>query len=119
MSAADFLKIIQATQDYANLDVQTAVGILNNNGDQYHRYLLTAELNAAWNGNDNKAKPGGTLASGIYTASGSSLNGQTINQINHTAFLTTPQNAGSDLVTYLSYLGGGGENAATGTCSCR
>jgi len=112
---AVFLTIIQATQDYSGLTVAQALVILNNNGDQYHRKLLTAELNAAWNGDENNAGPGGQLSLGVYSNPAfpsSSLNGQTVQQINHLAFLTSPGSAGDDLEAYVLYAGADGENAS-------
>jgi hypothetical protein len=114
MTAAQFLAIIQATQDYSSLSVSDALSILNDTGDQYHRHLLAAELNAAWNGDENNAMPDGTFGAGIYINPGSSLNGLTIDQINHMAFLATSPS--TDLQDYVNYVGGGGENDGLGTC---
>jgi hypothetical protein len=119
MSSSDFLKIIQATDDYTQLTVDQAVNILGNYYDQYHRYLLAAELNAAWNGDDNNPGPGGTLGSSTYNIWGSSLNGTTIHQINRSAFATRSQYAGYDLYLCLWYVGGGGQNSGPGNCACR
>lgn len=119
ISATQFQSIISATQDYAGLTVAQALAILNNNGDQYHRHLLSAELNAAWNGNESMAVPGGQLGSGIYNNPafpGSALNGLTIDQINHLAFVTNPADAGPDLLAYIAYVGSGGENASGSDC---
>lgn len=53
---------------------------------QCHRHLLAADLNAAWNGDQSDARPGGELGDGIYNNPAfpnSPLNGLTIDQINH------------------------------------
>jgi hypothetical protein len=119
MSDAQFQAIIAATQDYSSLTVAQALAILNNNADQYHRHLLSAELNAAWNGNEQNAAPGGSFGAGIYNNPafpGSSLNGLTVDQINHLAFTTNPAAAGADLLAYVYYAGSDGETASAGTC---
>ena len=117
MSAAQFLAIIHATQDYAALSVADALSILNNTGDQYHRHLLAAELDAAWNGDVNNAAPGGTGDSAIYINPSSSLNGMSVDQLNHLAFLATSPSA--DLQAYVDYAGGDGENDGPDTCQLR
>ena len=127
MSDAHFLAIIQATQDYAGLSIAQALTILGNTGDQYHRHLLSAELNAAWNGNESMAAPGGALGGGIYSNPAfptSSLNGLSVNAVAHIAFTTSAGSAGDDLVAFVLYVGADGENASGSTCrvtpaSCR
>ena len=117
MSADQFLAIIQATQDYSGLSVATALSILNDTSDQYHRHLLAAELNAAWNGDVNNAAPNGTFGAGIYNNPSSSLNGLTINQINHMAFLAASPS--TDLQSYVNYVGGDGETDGADACDVR
>jgi len=44
---AEFETLIAATQHYSGLTVAQAEAILDDNSDQYHRHLLSAELNVA------------------------------------------------------------------------
>ena len=114
MTAAQFLAIIHNTEDYGWLTVAGAVAILNNNGDQYHRHLLAAELNAAWNGSESNPLPSDSFGSDIYHKAGSSLNGLTIDQIDHMAYVSS--NPSQDLQDYVNYAGSDGESCGSGTC---
>ena len=115
MTAAQFQSLISATQDYSTLTVAQALAILNDTSDQFHRYLLSAEINAVWNGLTGAgAGTGGPLGSAIYHSPGSSLDGLTVEEINHLAASTASQT--QELIDYVNYLGGRGENADSGSC---
>src|SRR5262249_32288641 len=119
MSDAQFSAILENTQDYSGLSIAQALAILTDTSDQYHRHLLSAELNAAWNGDLGDPLPGNTLGIGIYVNPAypsSSLNGLTVNQIDHIAYLTSPDAAGDDLQAFVLYVGGDGESASPTTC---
>lgn len=98
--------IIAKTAHYSTLTVAQVVTILGNTGDQYHRHLMSAELNAA----NNPAFLTGVYASG-------SLAGKTVLQIMTTAYNTATASASTDLVNAVLYLGAGGEPVGSGT-SC-
>jgi hypothetical protein len=85
--------------------------ILSNDGDQYHRFLLSAELNAAWNGNESNpaAVPAGQFGIGIYNTGMQS--GKTVNYILHLAYTN-----GSVDLSDLEYLGSNGEGASASSC---
>ena len=102
---AQFQAIIAGTAHYSNLTVAQAEAILDNNGDQYHRHLLSAELNVSWNPQ---------LGNAIYNFG--SLAGMTVNQILDLAFNTDPANASDDLIDAVLYLGSEGENDTLGEC---
>jgi hypothetical protein len=96
---AQFEALIAATAHYSSLTVAQAEAILDNNADQYHRHLLSAELNVAWNP---------SLGTAVYNFG--SLAGMTVNQILDLAFNTDPNNASQDLIDAVLYLGAEGEH---------
>ena len=102
---AEFEALIAATAHYSGLTVAQAEAILDNTADQYHRHLLAAELNVAWNPE---------LGNAIYTYG--SLAGMTVNQILDLAFNTDPNSASADLIDAVLYLGSEGENDTPGDC---
>jgi len=102
---AQFEALIAATQDYSGLTLAQAEAILTDTGDQYHRHLLAAELNAAWNPQFGTA---------VYTEG--SLAGMTVNQILNLAFNTAPGSASEDLVNAILYLGSLGEDDTPEEC---
>ncbi|MBI4517737.1 MAG: hypothetical protein HY699_18175, partial [Deltaproteobacteria bacterium] len=104
-TSAQFLALIQATAHYSAYTIAQAEALLDNNGDQYHRHLLSAELNVALNP---------SLGNGSYTVG--SLAGQTVNQVLATAFATTSGSASIELIDAVLYLGSDGEHAGA---SCR
>ncbi len=65
MTDATFLSLLNATQDFSGLNVKDAVSILSDNNGKSKvsgfkgvdardlKFLLTAEINAVWNGQDN------------------------------------------------------------------
>lgn len=116
LSDATSLTIIQATQDFKTLTIAGAVKILNNTKVQFSMFLLAAELNAVWNGNDNNPGIGGTFGSTVYYYPGSSLNGMTVNEILALGFAADPKEPGTDLNNAIVYLGHGGETDSVFTC---
>jgi hypothetical protein len=99
----EFLALIQKTMHYADLTIAEALDILDDNTDQYHRHLLSAELNVA-------ADPG--LGIGFYEAGSF---GGFVSQVLDTAYNTDPADADADLTDAVLYLGAEGE----GQGSCR
>ncbi len=124
MSDAIFLNIIQHTQDFSYLTVSQAVKILSKNSGttkmgipdldgtnaSYLKFLLTAELNAAWNGDVNAAGVGGTLGTGYHQDAG-----LTVNNVLHQAYLDRKSFSMTQFA-YLKYLGAGGETDGAGAC---
>ncbi len=124
MSDATFLSIIQSTRDFKYLTISQAVKILGtNNGKtklgipeldgtdaRFLKFLLTAEINAVWNGEDKAADLDGALGYGYYQDTNMSVN-QLLQKayLNRYAFSTEEYN-------YAVYLGGGGENDAETAC---
>jgi hypothetical protein len=124
MSDAAFLDLVSHTQDFSQLTVQQALAILSTNNGltnigipeldgvdaSYLKFLLSSEINAAWNGQENAAAPGGALGTGNYQGTG-----MTVDQLLHQAYLDrynfSPAQKG-----YLEYLGAGGENADQNAC---
>jgi protocatechuate 3,4-dioxygenase beta subunit len=115
MSEATFQAILNATQDYKGTTPAQAVTILSTNQPSFPKFLLSAELNAAWNGQDNSAAPGGQFGLGIYNNGTSSLNGMTVNEVVKLGYLDQ-LNPTQDEIDAINYLGGGGENV--GACAC-
>ncbi|MBI5352498.1 MAG: hypothetical protein HZB50_07670 [Chloroflexi bacterium] len=127
MSSATFLNLISHTQDFNYLTVAQAVTILSkNNGTTnmgipaldgvnatYLKFLLTAEINAVWNGQDNAADLGGQLGVGIYQGTNS-----TVNQMLHQAYLDRKKYSSSEKA-YVLYLGGNGEGKSSCVCKVR
>jgi len=116
---AALMAILPATQDYSNLTFAQAHAIVSDNSDQYHRFLLSAELNTVWSGDPQNPGLGGRLGSAIYSNPAfpnSPLNGMTVDAINHLAFISNPNNAGADLLAYLTYVGSTGENNCGSSC---
>lgn len=120
MSSAAFLYLIQHTQDFSYLTLNQAVTILSrNNGTTkigvpldgtnaaFLKFLLAAELNATWNGQDNL---GGILGTGYYQ--GTSM---TVNELLHQAYLDRYSYSTSEY-NFVVYLGYGGETANADTC---
>jgi hypothetical protein len=126
MSTATFLSFIQHTQDFSYLTVSQAVTILSkNSGTTYMgipalngvnatflKFLLAAELNAVWNGQDSAPALGGQMGLGFYQGTG-----KTVNQLLHQAYLdryhfTSTENS------YVNYLGYGGEGAIACATVC-
>ena len=119
MSYSEFTSILNATPDYSSISVLTALRILGSSTDSYHKLLLSAELNAAWNGDLINTGPGGALGLATYWNSAypsSSLNGMSVDAINHLAYSTAPSNAGDDLNAYLDYVGSSGEGDTGSAC---
>lgn len=118
MTDSEFQAILNATPDYSALSITNAMAILSNGGDQYHRQLLSAELNAAWNNDLSNPGAGGQLGLAIYSNPSypaSSLNGMSVDSINHLAFTSNPSGAGADLGAYLNYVGGGAGQSDSGS----
>jgi hypothetical protein len=74
------------------------------------KFLLTSEINAVWNGQDNAAALDGTLGNGNYQGTG-----MTVNQVLHQAYLDR-NSFSTDQMTYANYLGAGGENVDQSAC---
>jgi hypothetical protein len=128
MTSATFKTLLENTQDFKALSVKDAVTILSTNngkskisgyGDIYKnvdarflKFLLTAEINAVWNGQDNAAALGGVLDTGNYQGTG------TVNQLLSQAYatLTSTKTLSSTQGAYVVYLGGDGEGASAGAC---
>jgi protocatechuate 3,4-dioxygenase beta subunit len=124
MSSATFLNLIANTQDFSTLTVSQAVTILStNNGTTsigipaldgvdatFLKFLLTSEINAVWNGQDNAAALGGLLGTGTYQGTG-----MTVNQLLHQTYLDRRTFSSSESA-YVLYLGGGGENVGASLC---
>ncbi|MBI3162481.1 MAG: carboxypeptidase regulatory-like domain-containing protein [Chloroflexi bacterium] len=124
MSTAVFQNLITHTQDFSYLTAKQAVAILSKNSGvtrmgipaldgvnaSYLKFLLSAELNAVWNGQDNAADLGGTLGIGIYQ--GTSL---TVNQVLYQAYESRRSYSSAQL-GYLTYLGSNGEDADANSC---
>jgi protocatechuate 3,4-dioxygenase beta subunit len=122
MSKSTFLNLISHTQDFSTLTVNQAVTILStNNGKStvpgyvgvdatFLKFLLTSEINAVWNGNDNAAALGGLMGTGIYQGTG-----KTVNQLLGQAYLDR-KSFSSDENAYVLYLGSGGEGVSGSKC---
>jgi hypothetical protein len=135
MLDATFLKLIQNTQDFKYLTVAQAVKILSTNSGitklgiptldgtdaRFLKFLLTSEINAIWNGNDNapglsqikasfKTCASCKLGAGYYQGTN-----KTVNQLLHQAYLDR-KNFSSAEDSYVVYLGAGGENVTQGAC---
>jgi hypothetical protein len=124
MSDATFLNLVQHTQDFSYLTVKQAVKILGtNNGKtnlgipeldgvdaRFLKFLLTAEINAVWNGEDNATDLGGALGIGFYQGAG-----MTVNQLLHQAYLVRRTFSTAE-DNYVVYLGAGGENSSQSAC---
>jgi len=125
MSSATFQSLILHTQDFSYLTVSQAVAILSKNNGitkmgiptldgvnaTFLKFLLTAEINAVWNGQDNAAGLNGLMGIGIYQNTG-----MTVNQLLHKAYLHRRSFSSAEKA-YVLYLGGNGEGASL--CSCR
>jgi hypothetical protein len=120
MTSATFLTIIQATVDFQSYTVSQALVVLNDNNNQFLRHLLSAELNAAWNGQDNNAgvaAPGTGFGVGIVYAAGPYY-GMTVNAALHSAFLAgTYQDGSCD--SFITYAGSDGEYDSLNICEVR
>ncbi len=124
MSDATFLNLIAHTQDFSYLTIAQAVKILSTNKGKtrlgipaldgtdarFLKFLLTAEINAVWNGEDNAADLGGQLGMGFYDDMG-----MTVNQLLHQAYLDR-RSFSSAQYGYALYLGSGGEGSSSGSC---
>ncbi|HMB22991.1 MAG TPA: SdrD B-like domain-containing protein, partial [Anaerolineales bacterium] len=124
MSDAAFQNLLSHTQDFSYLTVSQARTILKtNNGTtkvgisqlggvnaSYLKFLLSAELNAAWNGQDNAASPNGMFGNGSYQGTN-----MTVNQVLHQAYLDRYKFS-STQKGYLQYLGSDGENVNQDMC---
>ena len=124
MSSATFLNLIQHTQNFSYLTVSQAVKILGTNNGitknvhpdlngvdaRFLKFLLTAEINAVWNGQDNAAALGGLLGTGYYQGTGLTVN-QLLNQayLNRRGFTSAQE-------TYVVYLGATGEYVNASSC---
>ena len=115
MSAATFDTILNATLHYGYLTPAQAVTILSTNDPSFPKFLLSAELNAAWNGQDNNAGVGGAMVNGTYHKTGSSLNGKTITQLLNQAH-SHKSDPSQDESNAIEYLGSNGEGASAGDC---
>ncbi len=124
MSEATFLGLVSHTQHFNSLTVEQAVTILKKNngttkmgiGDldgvnaRYLKFLLTAEINAAWNGQDNAATLSGLMGTGIYQGTG-----MTVNQALDQAYINR-RNFSSAENAWVLYLGGEGEGVPASSC---
>ncbi len=124
MTNAVFLNLISHTQDFSTLSISQAIKILGtNNGTTklgipaldgvnatFLKFLLTSEINAVWNGNDNAAALNGLMGLGFYQGTG-----LTVNQLLHQAYLDR-RNFTSKENSYVLYLGSGGEGICADLC---
>jgi hypothetical protein len=124
MSDAAFLSLVSNTQDFSTLTVKQAVAIIGkNNGKtkigvpeldgvdaRYLKFLLVAQINAAWNGEPKSPALDGTFGAGIYQGSG-----LTVNQLLHQAYLDR-WNFSSEQLSMLNYLGADGEKDGLDSC---
>jgi protocatechuate 3,4-dioxygenase beta subunit len=124
MSDATFLNLISHTQNFSTLTVKQAVAILSKNNGvtkmgipsldgvdaRFLKFLLTAEINAVWNGEDTAATLGGQLGIGIYQ--GTDL---TVNQLLNQAYLDRRVFSPAQ-ETYVVYLGATGEGVGASSC---
>jgi hypothetical protein len=124
MSSATFLNLISHTQDFSFLTVSQAVTILRTNygttelgipaldgvNATFLKFLLTSEINAVWNGQDNAAGLSGLLGIGFYQGTG-----MTVNQLLHQIYLDR-RTFSSTENAYVLYLGSGGENQNGSSC---
>jgi len=115
MTASKFQAILNATISYSGMTPAQAVKILSTNNPSFPKFLLAAQLNAAWNGNINNPGVGGTFGTGLYYYGNSLLNGMTVNQILANAF-SHKLNPSQAEITAITYLGYGGESATASTC---
>ena len=115
MTAATFQAILNATPNYKGKTVAQAVAILSNNSSPNAKFLLSAELNATWNGNVNQPGIGGGMMTGLYYYGSSSLNGQTVYKILTDAYANLTRLT-ADQVTAINYLGSGGETSCARNC---
>jgi hypothetical protein len=119
LSDATFQALLNATEDYAGTIPAQAVIILGNNRDKYHKFLLSAELNAVYNGqnlNPGISRQLGKGTYGVHAYPKSSLHRMTVKQILHLAFRTDASHAGAALVEAVKYLGNGGKHDKFGSC---
>jgi hypothetical protein len=120
MSSPIFLSIVQATTDFTNYTISEAVAVLSNNNNQFLRFLLSAELNAAWNGNDNSAAVaavGSGLGLGFVYKAGPYY-GLRVNQALHNAYVAgTYQDGSCD--SFITYAGSDGEYDTLNNCEIR
>ncbi|MRS05692.1 hypothetical protein EG832_21120, partial [bacterium] len=107
MTASRFQLILNATLSYKGMTPAQAVKILSTNNPFFPKFLLAAQLNAAWNGNINNPAPGGTFGTGLYYSGNSPLNGMTVNQILTNAYLHQSNPSQAEIVA-IKYLGYGG-----------
>jgi len=117
------MSLIAHTQNFSTLTKNQALTILSqNNGTstvipgvdaRLLKFLLTAQINAIWNGQDRSAALGGQLGTGVYV--GTNL---TVNQILHQAFVNgvTNKKFTSADETYVLYLGASGEGQSASAC---
>jgi hypothetical protein len=124
MSNATFLSFIGATLDFKTLTIQQVTTILGKNGGvttgintdlngvdaAYLKWLLTSEINAVWNGDDNTPALGGLMGTGTYLGTG-----MTVNQFLHQAYLDR-RAFSTNQFSILNYLGAGGEYKTTSEC---
>jgi hypothetical protein len=103
----EFLALIQKTMHYSGLTIDEALAILDNNADQYHRHLLSAELNVA-------ADPG----LGVGTYNSGSIGGALVLQVLDLAYNADPASAGADLTDAVLYLGAEGEGQGDCRVGC-
>ncbi len=115
MTASRFQLILNATLSYKGMTPAQAVKILSTNTPSFPKFLLAAQLNAAWNGNINNPALGGTFGTGLYYSGNSPLNGMTVNQILANAYLHRSNPSQAEIVA-IKYLGYGGELATASTC---
>ncbi len=94
-----FSLMLNATQDYSGTSCSNAVNILNNNNDQYHRYLLATELNSVWNGVlQGNCGSGGPFGAGHLVWPANSFNQYQISSVSALSYGTPPESASSDLL---------------------
>jgi hypothetical protein len=123
---AVFAAILGYTQDYGGMDATDAMAQLTGT-NSYYRNLMSAELNAVWNGVQASPAPAGAppgsfavnpllSASSIFQLGASTLNGQTVSAILTLAYNTPSALASTDLVNAVAYLGANGHNIALAQC---
>ncbi len=119
MSDAQYTSIINTTPNYAGTGITWMNKAFVTYVDQTRRYLVAAELNAAWNGNGAAPGPSTLFAQAVYANHSSSLYGQTVSALLTTAFNTVSSNTSADLQAFLAYAGGDGQyhTAAWGEAS--
>lgn len=102
----EFLALIQKTMHYSGLSIDEALAILDDESDQYHRHLLSAELNVA-------ADPG--LEVSFYNSD--NVGGLVLDVLDQ-AYITDPADADADLTDAVLYLGAEGEGQGDCRVSC-